>query len=47
MKNIALFLGIVCVGLFVFFEAANKKKLLLYHDHEHEFEQDSEDVWWG
>ena len=47
MKKAALFIGIVCVGLFVFLEASNRKGRYLYNDHDHSFDQDSEDVWWG
>ena len=46
MKKVAFFLGIICIGLF-FLNSNEGKKLLLYNDHDHDFEQDSEDVWWG
>lgn len=49
MKNLALFLGIIGVGLFVFLESSNWKNRQLYndHDHDHNYDQDSEDIWWG
>ena len=44
MKKAALFLGILCIGLLFFRDFKGKVYLM---DHNHEFEQDSEDVWWG
>jgi hypothetical protein len=47
MKKIALFMGLVCVGLFVYLETSNRKNKQFYHDHDHSYDQDSEDIWWG